>query len=150
MLRGDNVKDEEGCSAVFTEQGASASQMAAAKFLDTISKLPGLVGETSDANSPHSQVKMTEALRLLRLPLEVCPEIWIRIVPRQKNVKVWKRLKTTWYIMNGTYMVIHVAAFFGKAKFFFLKPQPCVSTLRDGASARGTSSGVASAVHVRP
>ena len=85
VLRGDNVNDEEGCSAVFTEQGASASQMAAAKFLDTISKLPGLVGETSDANSPHSQVKMTEALRLLRLPLEVCPEIWIRIGPRQKK-----------------------------------------------------------------
>ena len=36
---GDNVKDEEGCRAAFTEQDASASQMAAAKILDTISKL---------------------------------------------------------------------------------------------------------------
>ena len=35
----DNVKDEEGYRAVFTEQGASASQTAEAKFLDTISKL---------------------------------------------------------------------------------------------------------------
>ena len=65
-------------------------------------------------------------------------------------MKVGIRLKTTWYILNGTFLVIHVAAFSGKAKFFFLKPQPCVSTLRDGASARGTSSGGASAVHVRP
>ena len=35
VLRGDNVKDEEGSRAVCTE-GAFASQMAAAKFQDTI------------------------------------------------------------------------------------------------------------------
>ena len=79
-----NVKDEEGHRAVFTEQGASASQMAAAKFLDTISKLPGMAGETSDAISAYSQVKMTEAPRLSRLPKEECPEMWIRLPPRQR------------------------------------------------------------------
>ena len=42
MLCGDNVKDEEGYRAVFTEQGALASQMAAATFLDTISELLGV------------------------------------------------------------------------------------------------------------
>ena len=52
----DNVKDEEGYRAVFTEQGASASEMAAAKFLDTISKLLGMAGETSDAISACTQV----------------------------------------------------------------------------------------------
>ena len=31
VLRGDNVKDDSGCYAVFTEQGSSASQMTAAK-----------------------------------------------------------------------------------------------------------------------
>ena len=36
VLLGDNVKDEEGHRAAFTAQGASMSQMAAAKFLDTI------------------------------------------------------------------------------------------------------------------
>ena len=41
VVRGDNVKDKAGYRAVFTEQRASASQMAAAKFLDTILKLPG-------------------------------------------------------------------------------------------------------------
>ena len=35
VLRRGNVKDEEGCRAVRTE-GASAPQMAAAKFQDTI------------------------------------------------------------------------------------------------------------------
>ena len=32
VLQGDNINDEEGYRAVFAEQGASASQMAAAKF----------------------------------------------------------------------------------------------------------------------
>ena len=90
---------------------------AAAKFVDTISKLLRLAGERSDANSAYAQVKMTEALRLLRLLLEERPEIWFRVVPRQKNVKVGIILKTLWYILNGTYLVIHVAAFFGKDKF---------------------------------
>ena len=57
VLWGGNVKDEEGHRAVFTEQGASASQMAAAKFLDTISKLPGWVEEqvTQFQRAPRSK-----------------------------------------------------------------------------------------------
>ena len=55
VLQGDNVKDEEGHRAVFTEQGASA--MAAAKFLDTIFKLLRMAGETSDAISAYTHVK---------------------------------------------------------------------------------------------
>ena len=37
VLRGDNVKDNSGSYAVFTEQGSSASQMTAAKSMDIIS-----------------------------------------------------------------------------------------------------------------
>ena len=44
VLQDDNVKDEEGYNAIFTEQGASASDMAAAKFSDTI--LVNYVNET--------------------------------------------------------------------------------------------------------
>ena len=40
MLEGDNVKDDSGAYAVFTEQGSSASQMTAAKVIDVISRLP--------------------------------------------------------------------------------------------------------------
>ena len=76
MLLGDNVKDEEGHRAAFTAQGASMSQMAAAKFLDTISKLPGMAGETIDAISAYTQVKMTEAPRLLRMPNKECLSIF--------------------------------------------------------------------------
>ena len=66
VLWGDNVKDEEGYRAVLSEARASASQMAVAKFLDTISMLPGVTGETRDAILACTQVKMIEAPRLLR------------------------------------------------------------------------------------
>ena len=61
VLRGDKVKDEEGYRIVLTEQGASASQMAAAKFFNTLSKLLGMAGEASDAVSEYTSVNMTEA-----------------------------------------------------------------------------------------
>ena len=51
VLWEDNVKDAERCRAVFTEHGASASQIATAKFMDTISKLLGMAGRPSDAVS---------------------------------------------------------------------------------------------------
>ena len=41
----DSIKDDRGYRAVFAEQGASASQVAAATFLDTISKLLGMACE---------------------------------------------------------------------------------------------------------
>ena len=68
MYRGDNVKDDTGCQAVLTEQGASASQMTAAKVLDTISRLLGMAWEANDAVSAFSQVKMTDVPRLLKQP----------------------------------------------------------------------------------
>ena len=79
VLLRDDVKVGGGHRTVPTEQGASASQMAAAKFLDTIRKLPGMAG---DAISAYTQVKMTEARRLLRMPKEECPPFLIRILPR--------------------------------------------------------------------
>ena len=62
--------------------------MAAAKFLNTISKLLGMAGGASDA---VSACKMTEAPRLLRLPKEECPKLWIRIPPRQRP-KSWDKI----------------------------------------------------------
>ena len=39
VFRGDAVKDESGFYAVFSEQGSSASHMAATKFIDAIARL---------------------------------------------------------------------------------------------------------------
>ena len=49
VFRGDTVKDENDFYAVFSEQGTSASNMSAAKFLAFIARLPGNDGEDSDA-----------------------------------------------------------------------------------------------------
>ena len=48
-----------------TEQGSSASQMTAAKIMDTISRLPGCAGQAADAVSAYTQVKMEDAHKLL-------------------------------------------------------------------------------------
>ena len=60
VLRGDIVKDDSRSYAVFTEQGSSASQMTAAKLMDTKSRLPGCAGQAADAVSASTQVKMEE------------------------------------------------------------------------------------------
>ena len=51
MLRGGNVKNDE--------QGASSSQMAAARLLDTISRLTSTVAEANDAVSAYTKVHMS-------------------------------------------------------------------------------------------
>jgi hypothetical protein len=65
VFRGDLVKDETGQFAVFTEQGASASHMAAAKFMDAISRMPGNSGEDSDAVGAYTQAPRLPLLRHL-------------------------------------------------------------------------------------
>ena len=78
VLRGDIVKDDSGSSAVFTEQGSSASQMTAAKVMDIVSRLPGCAGQAADAVSAFSQVKMEGAPPLFKFPKSECPDIWTR------------------------------------------------------------------------
>ena len=64
VLRGDSVTDDSRNYAVFTEQGASALHVTAAKVLDVISRLRGCAAQASDAVSAHTQVKMKDALEL--------------------------------------------------------------------------------------
>ena len=61
VLRGDIVKDNSGSCAVFTEQGSSASQMTAAKVVETLSRLSRFDGHAADAVSAYTQVKMEDA-----------------------------------------------------------------------------------------
>ena len=65
VFRGDQVKDEDGAFAVFTEQSASASHMAAAKYLDAIGRFPGHISEDSDAVKAYRQVFLDELNDLL-------------------------------------------------------------------------------------
>ena len=84
VFRGDLVKDESGFYAVFTEQGASASQVAAAKFLDTVARMPGMGGQAADAVKAYTQVYLKDAPELLGLPPEECPETW-RSLPKSQQ-----------------------------------------------------------------
>ena len=68
VFRGDIVKDDSGSYAVFTEQGSSASQMTAGKVMDIISRLPGCAGQAADAVSAHTQVRMEDAPKLVKIP----------------------------------------------------------------------------------
>ena len=92
VLRGDIVKDNSGSYAVFTEQGSSASQLTAAKIMDIISRLLGCAGQAADAVSAHTQVKMKDASKLLKIPKSECPDIWIR-PPKHKWPKSWLRME---------------------------------------------------------
>ena len=79
----DNVQDDTGCQALFTEQGASASQTAVT-VLDTISRLLGLAREANDAVSACTQVIMEVAPRLLKLPGTECFTMCV-ILPRTRR-----------------------------------------------------------------
>ena len=92
VFRGDIVKDDSGAYAVFTEQGSSASQMTAAKVMDVIARLPGCDGQTADAISAYTQVKMEDAHKLIKIPKSECPDIWIRL-PRHKWPKSWSSME---------------------------------------------------------
>ena len=92
VLRGDIVKDDSGCYAVFTEQGSSASQMTAAQIMDIISRLPGCNGQAPNAISAYTQVKMEDPHKLFKIPKSDCPDIWIRL-PRHKWPKSWSSME---------------------------------------------------------
>merc|ERR1712016_543184 len=58
VLRGDNIRDKDGVQAVFTKQGASASDLVAAKSFDAVARMPGMAGSAADCVSAYTQVKL--------------------------------------------------------------------------------------------
>ena len=60
VFRGDDVKDESGYYAVFSEQGTSASHLSAAKFLDAMARFDGNYGSDSDATGAYTQVLLED------------------------------------------------------------------------------------------
>ena len=85
VLRGDIEKDDSGSYAVFTEQGSSASHMAAAEGMVIISRLPECAGQAADAVFVKTQVKMVDAPKLLKIPKSECPDIWISSTTTQMD-----------------------------------------------------------------
>ena len=74
---------------MFSEQGTSASHIAAAKFLDAIARMLGNKGENSDAMSAYTQVvldQVPEATRGLH------SETWISLPPHRRP-KSWSNVQ---------------------------------------------------------
>ena len=101
-------KDEEKIEGTVPGLGGSASLMAAAKFLDTISKLPGMAGETSDAVSACTHDKI-EAPRWLKHVLRYGSRFLHDKVP-----KVGIILTSLWYLLKVICMVTNQPAFLKK------------------------------------
>ena len=76
VFRGDIVRDESGCFAVFSEQGTSASHLSAAKFLDAIARMPGNDGQDSDAVGAYTQCELKGVETWVRLPRTQWPKHW--------------------------------------------------------------------------
>ena len=79
VFRGDIIKDEEGAYALFSEQGASASSIEAARLVDVIARMPGCGGFNVDAINAFNQVTLGED----------CPETWCAL-PRHRWPKEWE------------------------------------------------------------
>ena len=76
VFRGDQVKDEQGAFAVFSEQGISASHLSAGRFIDAIAHLPGNDGATSDAVGAYTQVELGGPVTWISLPRSRRPASW--------------------------------------------------------------------------
>ena len=86
VMRGDQVKDEAGEMAVFTEQGTSASHLAAAKAFDALACRPGMARGDSDAIVAYHQVILAENVDLFDV------ETWTSLPPHRKP-KSWGKCK---------------------------------------------------------
>ena len=76
VFRGDNVKDESGHLAVFSEQGTSASHLSAAKIVDAIARMPGNSGGDSDAMGAYTQCEHEGEETWVRLSRDKWPQAW--------------------------------------------------------------------------
>ena len=69
----------------FSEQGASASQMTAAKVMDAIARLPDCSGKAVEEISAYTP-------RMRKIPKSECPAVWMRL-PRHKWPKSWSNIE---------------------------------------------------------
>ena len=76
VFQGNEVRDESGFLAVFSEQGTSASHMAAAKFLDAIARCHDCDGQDCDAVSAYTQADLVGEETWVSLPPDQWPAHW--------------------------------------------------------------------------
>ena len=76
VLRGDCIKNDTGYLAVFSEQGTSASHMAASKMLAALAHMPDMEGQDADACGAYNQTALLGHETLGALPPHQWPVGW--------------------------------------------------------------------------
>ena len=103
------MKDDSGTYAVSTEQGSSAPQMAAAKIVDVIARLPGCEGQAADSVSAYTQVKMEDVPQLLKNSKVRMSRCLDTSSTTQHGQNHRRRLRIPWYLLNEIFMGIPYA-----------------------------------------
>ena len=60
--------------------------------MDVIAGFAGCDGQSADAVSAYTQVKLEDAPSLWKIPKSECPDVWIRL-PRHKWPKSWANIE---------------------------------------------------------
>ena len=89
VFRGDNIRDENGVLAVFSEQAASASHVEAARSLDALARMPDCDGFDIDAIGAFHQIPLGKD----------CPTTWCS-VPKHRQPPEWAKYKNPVCIMG--------------------------------------------------
>ena len=74
--QGDCIKDDTGYLAVFSEQGTSASHMAAPNMLAALAHMPDMVGQDADACGAYTQSDLHGDETWVELPPHPWPARW--------------------------------------------------------------------------
>ena len=92
VLRGDIVENDSGSYAVLTEQGSSASQMAASKNHGYHLQIAGLRWTSSRRSIGLYPSKNGICSQIIKNPNSECPDFWIS-PPRDKWPKSWSSME---------------------------------------------------------
>ena len=74
VFRGDNVRDESSFLPVFSEQGTSASRLAAAKLLDALAHMPSNDGIDDDDTEAYTQAEHAGEEAYVFIPRDKWPK----------------------------------------------------------------------------
>ncbi|CAE7353670.1 unnamed protein product [Symbiodinium natans] len=77
VFQGNNVKDENNDTALFSELGSSPATMEAGKVLDAYGHAPGHDVEQGDGKQAYTQTTLKGADTWVRLPRERWPKEWV-------------------------------------------------------------------------
>ena len=76
VFQGNNVRDQDGNSAIFVDLGSSPATMEAARAADVYGLVPGHAVQQSDAEQAYTQAWLGGTPTWVRLPKDQWPKAW--------------------------------------------------------------------------